>query len=188
MDPLPVQKQFEVQIPSGEQISNQTVSIPSGKQMRITHVSGSLWLPSPQTAEIHIYTAAFQIDVPGSTTGIHFFPLIAQPDGSVKFAQSTNIPTMGGDVTVWVWRSGTSGTLIGQITIVGELSDAPSPSAGNHQPEQPRCVREPAELKHGALANEAGHLRLFELAGVVVRFDHFAHMIANANHSVCERL
>jgi hypothetical protein len=36
---ISVQKQFTVHIPSGQQASNQNVTIPAGKTMTITHVS-----------------------------------------------------------------------------------------------------------------------------------------------------
>ena len=40
---ISVQKQFTVHIPSGQQASNQNVTIPAGKTMTITHVSGRLY-------------------------------------------------------------------------------------------------------------------------------------------------
>jgi hypothetical protein len=69
---IPVQKQFAVHIAAGQQSSNQTVSIPAGKTMTITHVSGRLSVPATQVAHVSVQTVAFQIDVAGSTsTGYH---------------------------------------------------------------------------------------------------------------------
>jgi hypothetical protein len=125
---LPVQKQFDVQIPDGQLDFNQSISIPDGTWLRITHVSGWLYAPSPQTALMHIGTAAYQIDVPmGTTTGAHFLPPFQQADGRVMFGQSMNIPTMGGWVALSVRRTAAAGTVNGQITLVGELTRAPTP-------------------------------------------------------------
>jgi|SRR5882724_1035518 len=127
MDPRPAQKQFEVQMPSGGTGRlTQIVSV-AGNRLRITHVSGWLRLPSPQTAQISIGTAAYDISSILEATGAHFFPTIPQPDGTIVFGQSTNIPTKGRSVELTVTRSDTDGTLEGQITIVGELWEAPSP-------------------------------------------------------------
>lgn len=51
---IPVQKQFTVHIASGQQVSNQTVSIPAGKTMTITHVSGKLTVPVQQVATVRV--------------------------------------------------------------------------------------------------------------------------------------
>jgi len=124
---LPVQKQFDVQIPDGQQYLNESISIPAGTWLRITHVSGWLSVPSAQTALMSIGTAAWQIDVPGgTTTGVHFLPPFRQTDGRVVFGQSTNIPTMGAWVALSISRSAATGTVIGQITLVGELTQAPA--------------------------------------------------------------
>jgi len=72
---ISVQKQFTVHIPSGQQASNQNVTIPAGKTMTITHVSGRLTVPAPAVAQVNVQNNAFQIDVPGGTnTGYHYFP------------------------------------------------------------------------------------------------------------------
>lgn len=114
----PVQKQFTVHIPSGQLISNQTVSIPAGKTMTITHVSGRLG----PGAQVSVQTAALQIDVPGgSTTGYHYFPTITEPSGQVVFGQSTNIATMGGNIVLTVRRTDATSTLDGTVTIAGQL-------------------------------------------------------------------
>jgi len=104
----------------------QIVSV-AGNRLRITHVSGWLRLPSPQTAQTSIGSAAYDISSILEATGAHFFPTIQQPDGTIVFGQSTNIPTKGRSVELTVTRSDTDGTLEGQITIVGELWEAPSP-------------------------------------------------------------
>lgn len=121
--PQPVQKQFMVNLPNGESISNQTVSIPSGKTMRITHVSGVLFPPAKQSVRVSIQTAALQIDVPGgSTTGYHVFPTVSAGGGAVVFGQIANIPTMGGNIVLTIQRTGTAGNLTGHVTVAGELS------------------------------------------------------------------
>src|SRR6476660_5248072 len=107
---ISVQKQFTVHIPSGEQASNQNVTIPAGKTMTITRVSGRLTVPAPG-----VQTNAFQIDVPGGTnTGYHYFPTSTQPNGQFVFGQSTNIETSG-HITLSVWKTSPSGTLDGQV-------------------------------------------------------------------------
>src|SRR5262245_14802875 len=119
---IPVLKQFAVHIASGQQVSNQTVSIPAGKTMTITHVSGRLTVPAQQVAHVNIQTPAFQIDVPNGTGfGTHYFPTVTEPDGQVVFGQSTNIATMGGNVALNVARTSPFGTLEGQVTIAGQL-------------------------------------------------------------------
>jgi hypothetical protein len=120
---MPVQKQFTVHIRSGEQGSNQHVTIPAGKNMTITHVSGRLTVPASQAAEVSVQTVASQIDVPGgTTTGYHFFPTVTELGNQVVFGQSTNIVAMGGNVVVLtVWRTGSTGILDGQVTIHGQL-------------------------------------------------------------------
>ena len=119
---IPVQKQFTFHIPTGQQVSSQTVSIPAGKTMTITHVSGRLTVPAPQVAHVTLQTSAFEIDVSGATNSVHhYFPTVTQPGDQVVFAQSTNIATMGGHITITVGRTSPSGTLDGQVTIVGQL-------------------------------------------------------------------
>lgn len=119
---IPVQKQFAVHIAAGQQSSNQIVSIPTGKTMMITHVSGRLTVPATQAAHVSVQTDAFQIDVAGSTTtGYHYFPTVTEPDGKVLFGQSTNIATTGGHITLSVERSSSTGTLDGRVTIAGQL-------------------------------------------------------------------
>ena len=51
---ISVQKQFTVHIPSGQQASNQNVTIPAGKTMTITHVSGRLTVPAPAVAQVSV--------------------------------------------------------------------------------------------------------------------------------------
>jgi len=48
----PVLMGFIVHIGDGEQVSNSTVSIPQGKWLRITHVSGWLFVNSPQRSTV----------------------------------------------------------------------------------------------------------------------------------------
>jgi len=118
---ISVQKQFTVHIPSGSQASNQNVTIPAGKTMTITHVSGRLTVPAPAVAQVSVQTNAFQIDVPGGTnTGYHYFPTSTEPNGQFVFGQSTNIETSG-HITLSVWKTSPSGTLDGQVTIAGQL-------------------------------------------------------------------
>ena len=112
-------------MPSGGQYESNTTIILRGYWLRITNVSGWVRLPSPQTVQISIGTAAYDLSSVFEATGSHFFPTIPQPDGTIMFGQSTNIPTKGGSVQVTVTRSGADGTLEGQITIAGELSEAP---------------------------------------------------------------
>jgi hypothetical protein len=121
---IPVHKQFAVHIAAGTQNSNQTVSVPAGKTMTITHVSGRLSVPAAQVAHVSVQTAALQIDVANSTTTAnHYFPTVTESDGHVVFGQSTNIATSGGQIVVSVARLGSAsaGTIDGWITIAGQL-------------------------------------------------------------------
>jgi hypothetical protein len=125
----PVHHQFTVHLGNGEMIFNKAVSIPAKKRLMIEHVSGTLSLPSPQLAFVSLQTTAFQIDIPGgTTTGTHFFPTTVQRVGSsneIVFGMKTRIRTIGGNVNLTVQRISTSGNLDGQVTISGELVDAP---------------------------------------------------------------
>jgi len=103
-------------------LTNLTVSIPSGKSMIIEHVSGRLVFPSTQLVSISIQTAAFQIDVPGSSTGFHFFPYTVVQPGTLVFGQIAKIRTMGGNIVLTVHKPSPTGTLDGTVTICGELS------------------------------------------------------------------
>ena len=116
----PVMMGFEVHMPDGQISLKWDITIPEGKYMTITHVSGRLRLPPPQVVNVFIETVAFLI--PGGTTnGFHYFPAIAQQDGTVVLGQITNIPTMGAWMSLYIDRSDWSGTLDGRVTIVGQL-------------------------------------------------------------------
>jgi hypothetical protein len=125
----PVQNQFEVQIPDGQLIQNQTASIPAKMRFRMGYVSGQIWLPEGQIAVVMVEVDAFQFDVPGgTTTGYHVIPTTLQPVGPMSqlvFGVHTGVWTIGSQVVLTVERTGLTGTLYGQVTIAGELEDAP---------------------------------------------------------------
>jgi hypothetical protein len=64
------------------------------------------------------------------------------------------------------------------------MGGANSLAPGTISPSRPGACASPPHSKHGAVANEVGHLRLFELARVLVCFHYVACFIVNADHSV----
>ena len=116
---------FEVHIGVGEQNANFSVSIPEGKWLRITHVSGWLFVNHPQpplVVMVSVLTAAFQVDA-GTISGASYFAPTVLSDGSLAIGQSTNILTMGDFVGLNVQKNSGAGTIDGLINIIGELLD-----------------------------------------------------------------